>query len=34
MGHVDDGDGAWFDCIVEERVRGDENGGDEDGFWG
>ena len=23
--------GAWSDCVVEERERGDENGGREDG---
>ena len=26
-----DANGAWSDCVVEERERGDENGGGEDG---
>ena len=28
---VDDENGAWSDCVVEEREKGDENGGGEDG---
>ena len=28
---VDVGNGAWSDCVVEERERGDENGEGEDG---
>ena len=28
---VGDGNGAWFDCVIEKREMGDENGGDEEG---